>query len=608
MSQADSGNPEGTPGSEPGAPDGLDSGYPTGSIPAPEATGPMGFADQFPTGEIPAVDGTIQDTSDVGMMRSSAIMAMGSIISRITGVLRDTALTAALGLYVVRDAFALGNSLPNTVYTLVIGGALNAVFVPQLVRKMRANRDGGKAYADALLSAAGTVLLVLSVLSVIAAPFLVHLYASSTYTDEQMSLAVAFARYCLPQIFFYGIYTMLSQVLNARGHFGMPMFAPIVNNLVAIMVYVLFIVAVGTSAAESGYLSPEATAWLGIGTSIGVAAQALILIPVVTRTGYRYSFTTKWRGLGLGKAARLAGWTIGLVLANQVSWIVITRLATRANINALELGQPPAGLATYQTANLIFMLPHGVITVSIVTALLPALSRTVDAGRLREAGGDIARSARTILLLIAPLGVAMFTLASPAAAVMFGYGAAEQQQVQQLAIVTQVFALGLPPFTIYYVLLRGWYAFEDTRTPFFLALLLNAINVVLAIFFFYQVEPGAPQVNALAFAYILTYWIITATAWPILARRYGTLQTGRTLWTFGRIGVASLAGLAGAIGSQWLFGSYLVGDSKLSAIWTMIYVGLAILICYSAAAWLLRIKETQVIAEMVSARLPGRRH
>ena len=164
--------------------------------------------------------------AQAGLLRNSAVMASGSIVSRITGILRNVSLTAALGLTISADAFALGNSLPDIVYVLIIGGALNAIVVPQLVRRMKDDSDGGKAYTDSLISLTGVLLLVVTVASVLLAPVIVALYATSSYTQEQIDLAVAFARYCLPQIFFFGLYTMLAQVLNSRERFGMPMFAP----------------------------------------------------------------------------------------------------------------------------------------------------------------------------------------------------------------------------------------------------------------------------------------------------------------------------------------------------------------------------------------------
>ncbi|HAN71827.1 MAG TPA: murein biosynthesis integral membrane protein MurJ, partial [Actinobacteria bacterium] len=209
-------------------------------------------------------------TSGRVVARNSALMATGTVVSRVTGIGRDIALTAALGFFLVSDAYSLGNSLPTMVYILIIGGALNAVFIPQLVRRMQDDADDGKAYADRLLTLTATALLVLSVVAVIAAPWIVDLYTPADYPPEQYDLAVAFARLFLPQILFYGIYTMLSQVLNARGRFGAPMFAPIANNVIAIGTFLIFIAVAGTSAAADGVLTTDQVLLLGIGTTLGV--------------------------------------------------------------------------------------------------------------------------------------------------------------------------------------------------------------------------------------------------------------------------------------------------------------------------------------------------
>ena len=199
-------------------------------------------------------------------------MGAGTVLSRFGGVLRGVALAAALGAGTVADAFTLGNTLPNVVYILIIGGALNAVFIPELVRHMKDDADDGDGYADRLITLVSIALAVLVVGAVVFAPFLVRIYATPQYTQQQLDLAIAFARFCLPQIFFYGVYTMLSQVLNARGHFGAPMFAPLVNNVVAIATFVLFIVVAGPEAGADGVLEPDQIALLGIGTTLGVVA------------------------------------------------------------------------------------------------------------------------------------------------------------------------------------------------------------------------------------------------------------------------------------------------------------------------------------------------
>jgi putative peptidoglycan lipid II flippase len=530
--------------------------------------------------------------AQVGLLRNSAVMASGSIVSRVTGVLRNISLTAALGLTISADAFALGNSLPDIVYVLIIGGALNAIFVPQLVRRMKDDEDGGQAYTDSLISATSVLLTVVTVVAVAAAPLIVSLYATSSYSQQQVDLAVAFARYCLPQIFFFGLYTMLSQVLNARERFGMPMFAPIFNNLVAIATYTSFVVIFGTAAATDGTLTAGQTAWLGVGTTLGIAAQALILVPVMRRSGYRFSFSRRWRGIGLGKAGRLAGWTIGLVAVTQAAFIVISRLATQANVNAADTGEAPAGLFTYTNAYLVFMIPHGIVTVSIVTAQLPGLSRLVHARELRAAGSDIGHTMRLVAVVIAPLALGLALGAQPLSALLFNYGAASAEQAAQLGVVIAIFMSGLLPFTLYYVLQRGWYANEDTRTPFFFAVLMNVVLVILALLFFSRAAPGAGQVNALAMAYAIACLVTFVVAWPVLNRTYGYLDSRTTLTTLLRIGVASVVSVVAVfLVVRFGVGPFVLGSGKLVALLHLVVIGITALAVFGAAAWLLRIRE-----------------
>jgi putative peptidoglycan lipid II flippase len=538
--------------------------------------------------------------AQAGLLRNSAVMASGSIVSRITGVLRNISLTAAIGLTISADAFALGNSLPDIVYVLVIGGALNAVFVPQLVRRMKDDADGGKAYTDSLLSLTGVLLLIVTVTSVLLAPLIVSLYATSTYSSEQVGLAVAFARYCLPQIFFFGLYAMLSQVLNSRGRFGMPMFAPIFNNLVAIATYVSFILIFGT-AADDGLIDATQAMWLGVGTTLGIAAQALILVPVMLRSGYRFSFSRQWRGMGLGKAGRLAGWTIGLVAVTQAAFIVISRLATQANVNASEVGAPPAGLFTYTNAYLVFMIPHGIVTVSIVTAQLPGLSRLVHAGQRRAAGLDIGHTMRLVALVIAPLATALTLAAQPLANLLFNYGAASADQASQLGTVISIFMLGLLPFTLFYVLQRGWYANEDTRTPFLFSVLMNGVLVALAIPLFARAAPGPNQVSALAIAYSTACLVTFLVAWPTLRRSYGFLDSRATLWALVRIGAAVAAAIvAVALLHRFVLPPFSLDDGKAAALISLIVISAVVAAAYGIVAWLLRIPEMHEITGWVT--------
>ena len=549
------------------------------------------------------------------LLGPSTVMATGTVVSRITGIARDIALAAALGFYLVSDAYSLGNSLPTIIYILVVGGALNAVFIPQLVRRMEKDDDGGNAYADRLITLTGSVLLGLSILAVVAAPWIVDLYTPADYPQSQYDLAVAFARLCLPQIFFYGAYTMLSQVLNARGTFGAPMFAPIANNVVAITTFVLFIIVAGTSAAADGALTTGQVLLLGIGTTAGVVVQAAILVPVLGRAGYRWRPRFDWKGQGLGKAAKLAGWTVGLVLVNQITYIVITRLAAQANVDAAASGATAAGITTYQKAHLVFMLPHSVITISIVTALLPALSRLAHEGKLKEVGEDVAGAMRLVAALVVPIAAMLFVLGSDVSVLLFGYGAATTDQAAVMGDVVSIFMIGLLPFTLFYVLLRGFYAMEDTRTPFVVTVIFSVIMLALVLWLFAFLtdlgvtSAGGPQIAGIALGYVLAYWCGFVVLWWWLAHRLGSLQSGATVWVLLRLliagGVAVL--VAGLTRTATL--DLLISDGLNTQLTSLVLIMAAVIVgvpTFFFAAWLLRVREVSAAVAMVKSRVVRR--
>jgi putative peptidoglycan lipid II flippase len=538
------------------------------------------------------------------LVSKGAQMALGTVISRITGLFRDVAMTAALGLGIVADIFTVGNTIPNTVYVLTVGGAMNAVFVPQLVRRSRGDSDGGAGFTDRLLTLTGVLLLALTVVAMVLAPLLTRIYASPDYTADQMSLAVAFARFCLPQVFFYGLFTLISQVLNARGRFSPPMYAPIANNVVAIVVFMSFLVVAGPAAAESGTLTPQQTAWLGIGSTVAVAAQALLLIPYMRATGYRWRPRFDWRGWGLGKTGGLALWTLGLLAANQVSFIVHSRLATTANVLAEQEGLPAAGIATYQKAYLIFFLPHSIVTVSLVTALLPAVSRLAADRDFGVFSRVLTDTMRTVTALTVPIAAVMMPLAPLLAAVLFGFGAANRESAYLIGYTVIAMLLGLVPFSIYFILLRGWYALEDTRTPFYLSLVLNAVNVVLSIVLF-QVAPTELKVPAIGLAFGLTYWIMMPIAWPVLGRRAGGLHTRSTWWAVARMLVAGAVSGLVTLACFLLLSSRLESswDSRLSLMVVLVVAGLIGFLSYLAAARVLHIREVGSAVALVRRRV-----
>lgn len=502
-------------------------------------------------------------------------MALGTLLSRITGLLRDIALVAAIGTGIFSDAYSVANSIPNILYILIAGGALNAVFIPALVRHIADDDDNGKAFTDRLLSVTLIALAVVVIAALIGANALASLYGTDSWDTATLDLATVFTRWCVPQILFYGLFTVVSQVLNSRGVFGLPMYAPIINNLVVIVTALAF-TAIGNSTSV---VTSYQVLLLGFGTSLGVVLQAIILLPALYRSGYRFRPTLSLRGGGLGKVGDLAIWTIGFVLVNQLSFVVISNLTTAANVTAQELGQVAAGFTTYQKAQLMMMLPHSIITVSLVTALLPRMSKQAHDRDLAALGTQIADSLRLVIVLIIPSAVLLAVSAGTLGEFLYGFGASSSAQGRAVGLVAAMFALALPAFSIFYVLLRVYYAQENTKTPFFINLIFNALHIGLG-YALFKVVPAGFQVASLALAYAFGYLVVVVGTWYRIAARLPEIVQAQAL----RLLVQSLvaATIAGGVAGGVLAlmpdasGFYLLGHLLLAGLaFVGIYVGLA---------------------------------
>ena len=319
----------------------------------------------------------------VDLYRASGVMAIGTIISRITGFIRGVLLVAALGTALLADGYNVANTMPNIIYNLVVGGALTAIFVPQLIRSF-SDEDGGVGFASRLVTTISTLLLGLTAIGMIFAPVLVRIYAPEFTTpgfENEYSITVAFMRYCLPQIFFLGLYAMLGQVANARGSFAPLMWAPILNNLVGVVLLGGFLYYVPNISADT--ITDTQVAVLGWGTTLGVVVQALVLIPVIART--KIKLRLRFGFAGLGKSFRLAGWTLVYVLISQLGYLVTVNVATSAAVRSAQEGiARGVGFTPYSNAYLIMLLPYSIVTISIITALLPHLSRLAIAKDFEE--------------------------------------------------------------------------------------------------------------------------------------------------------------------------------------------------------------------------------
>ena len=531
------------------------------------------------------------------LARNSALMASGTIVSRALGFVRSAVLAAALGSKLTADAFNVANTVPNIIYILLAGGVLNAVFVPQLVRAMRNGAERERAYTDRLLTLAGLVLLVISVAATLAAPLIIALYTDDSWTRADTTVSVTFALWCLPQIFFYGIYTMLGQVLNARGSFGPMMWAPIVNNLVVIVTGLVFIAVYTVDPIRPDSLTTGAIALLGAGSTVGVALQALVLVPVLRRTGFGYRPRFDFRGVGLGKAADLARWTLLFVLVNQLAYVVIVNLATRAQEAAKDALDYGVGFTAYSYAYLIFILPHSIITVSVVTGVLPQLSRDAAEGRLTEVRRSLSATWRLSGVGIVAAAAALVALAPDLTGVLYAGIEGGPDDAHYIGLLAAAFALGLPAFSAQYVALRGFYAFEDTRTPFLLQVAIAATNVLLALVA-YAVLPLRWRMVGVALAYALTYLVGLALSTSVLRRRTGGLDGHNVVRHYVRLLAAAVpAGLLGWL-VAWLVGQWL-GDDLVGSAVSLAAGGLVLLLGYVGAARALHVRElTDLLARL----------
>ena len=465
-------------------------------------------------------------------------MAAGTLASRVTGVFRDIALVAAIGTGIFSDTYSVANSIPNIIYILIAGGAINAVFIPALVRHMEDDEDKGKQFTDQLLTLVGLVLLAIVILTVLIAGLIVHLYATRLWTPEEFEVATMFARWCLPQIFFYGIYTLASQILNSRNSFSLPMYAPIVNNIIVIATAAIFISLMSAVPTASSVTNTQINL-LGFGTTLGVMAQALILIPALRKSGYNFRPNFKFRNVGNGKVGNLAKWTIGFVLVNQITFLMVSNLTTLANV--LVAGDPSAaavGFTSYQKGQLMMMLPHSIITVSVITALLPRLSRQAHDKNLSAFGGELSASLRLVAALIIPSAVFLLATGPWIGALLYGYGASSAAQGAALGGVASMFAIGLPAFSLFYVLLRSYYAQENTKTPFMINLGFNALHIIIG-FTLFSLLPEGLQVAGLALGYSISYVITCGLTWHRIGKRVPEIRNSGHVRLMVRVVAAS---------------------------------------------------------------------
>ena len=444
-------------------------------------------------------------------------MALGTLLSRLTGLIRGLLTVAVLGTALLGDTYNVGNTTPNIIYNLLIGGALTAVFVPQIVRSFR-NEDGGSAFVSRLVSLIGTLIFTVTVIAMIAAPILVSLYAP-TFEDRAREITIAFTLYCLPQILFYGLFGILGQVTNAKERFGPMMWSPIANNLAVIALFGYFLTLADDLSV--GTITDQQVMILGIGTTIGIALQALLLIPYIKGSGLNLKLRFDWRDSGLGKSLRLGSWTLLSVLASQIGFLITVNLATRSGLSALNSGVDyGVGYTPYANAYLILMLPHSIATISIVTAILPRLSQYVIDKRISEFQSDLSHALRLVAIIAVPAAFIFFAFGTLIGKSLF-FGI-DEASAEFLGKVLAGFAFGVIPLSMNLVGIRALNAFENTKFQFVSTLITNLIAIVLSLAAFFILKPEEVVIG-LAVAFAFSYWIGLFVTDYLLKRFVGKL-------------------------------------------------------------------------------------
>ncbi|WP_285758743.1 murein biosynthesis integral membrane protein MurJ [Nocardiopsis ansamitocini] len=564
----------------------------------PSDIGDLGTADR--PGEEGNEIGGAAHAAPANLMRSSAIMALGTVFSRATGFIRTIVLAAAIGTQLLGDAYQTANMVPFAVYDLLIGGLLASVFVPFLVKRKRMDADGGKATEQRLFTVMLLGLFLITVLATVSAHFLIRLYAGE-YDGRQAEVAVYLAQFLLGQIFFIGASGIASAMLNSRERFGAPMWAPVLNNIVIIAVGMLFLTLAGPGSTPDSVTSQQLML-LGLGTTLGQVLQCGVLIWALAAAGFRWRPRLDLRGSGLGEAMRTASWMMLYIGIAQLGLLVTTNVATRAGarVAAETGGAGGAGITAYQFASMLFQLPYAIIAVSVITALLPRMSVHVAEGRKDLVRSDFSRGFRLSSVLLVPISMALIVFAIPFCVLVYARGSTSTADAEGIGLILMVFAVMLIPFTLFQLQMRVFYALGDTRAPALLAIPAEAAHAVTAISLLFLV-PSEMIVVGLPVAYGLYYIVGSVLAWLMLRRRLNGLEGRSTLRTLLLLHVACIPSMAFGIGMIYLF------DPLESVVWSsllpIVSGGIGGAVLFILAAKLLKVTEVTTFLDMVRTRL-----
>ncbi|MGI9007389.1 MAG: murein biosynthesis integral membrane protein MurJ [Streptosporangiaceae bacterium] len=563
-----------------------------------------------PTRRPPGQPGAPDGPPGESLVKSSTVMAIGTLASRVTGMLRTVVLVPALGAYALDNAYNVANTLPNTVYNLAIGGILTSVIVPLLVNAAKRDSDRGERYTQRMFTLVTAILAAITVVATLAADPIATLFGCSSGTcsgspaaDDYRHVLVMFSFFFIPQIFFYGVSSLAGAVLNARGHFAAPMWTPVINNIVVIVVTLAFMVMGGVfSGAHPAVttITPLEVQLLGIGTTLGIVAQTVALIPFLRRVGFRWRPRFDFRRADLSEIGHMAGWMFVYILTTQVAFFVTVKVADHANISGQTSGIG-AGITAYTSAWMLFQLPYAIVAISVITALLPRMSANAADHRYDLVRSDFSTGVRLGSVIVAPAALVLAVLGPALATVLFAWGNTNLASARYFGVVFAVFSLGLIPYMLFQLLLRVFYSLHDSKTPALVGVVTMVVNVVTNLIAL-AVVPRQDVAAALGVGFGLANLAGSILAWRVLSRRLGGLAGQEIKTSLMRMHAAAIpAAIFALIVVIVVGGAFSAG--KLSSALVVVVGGAGALLIYLLFSRLLRVTEVTDLTAMVRSRL-----
>jgi putative peptidoglycan lipid II flippase len=548
---------------------------------------------------------TASPATGSSVLRSSSTMAIGTLASRVTGFVRSAILIYALGTQLLGDAYNLSNTLPNIVYQFALGGIFTSVVVPLLVNAAKRDSDRGEAYDQRIFTLGVLALAAVTVVAMAAAAPITAIYAGNIGTGRAGAsayhLTLILAYFFIPQIFFYGVSSLAGAVLNARGSFASPMWTPVINNLVVIVVGLGFFAVAGPNQTPATISGGEVML-LGVGTTLGIVLQTVAMIPSLRRVGFRWRPRYDFRRAEVSEIGHMGGWMFGYVLCTQIAFLVTTRVANAAGARVGQ-GQHVvgAGFAAYSNAYMLFQLPYAIVGISVITAMLPRMSAHAAEGRYRRMAADFSTATRLASVVVVPAALILAVLGAPLAEGVFGYGSTSAASARYLGEIFAIFSLGLLPYMLFQQLLRVFYAMHDSRTPAYIGVVTMTVNIVANLIAL-AILPPAHVVAGLGAGFGVANVIGTAIAWRVLGRRIGGLDGLRIRSSLVRMHAAAIPGALFAIAVSVMV-SAIISGGRLAALFTVAVGGTGALLMYVTFAKALGVPELNDLASSVRARL-----